>query len=218
MSNDWMMSNGWIIGNGWTVSNHWIYIGADIGQNKWSKIGKTTCGLNTRHTSSQNPDYFIHTAFNIVNGNVHEIELTLLNYLESISPDKRQIHFSTGTKSECFRINPNEMERLVEAFIETRYSSCVTYEPLFNRLSRYQCINEVYRVFKKCMTPCPEQKLEPWFDNSTTIPSNLGLSRNMYFSNNQIEYETDLGDNHFVDNETGMQGYRYEDGSVEWRE
>ena len=100
------------------MSDDWIYIGADIYRNEWSKIGKTTRGLNTRHTSSQNPGYFIYTAYNIVRGDVHEIETKLLNRVESIFSDRRLLHFSTGSKSECFFLNPNEITYVVEDFIE----------------------------------------------------------------------------------------------------
>ena len=150
-----------------------------------------------------------------MSGNVHEIESNLLDYIEGLLPDERQIHFSTGTKSECFFINPNEMVRLVEDFIETYYSSCVTYEPLFNRVSRYQCINEVYRMFGQDLTGCSEHKAEPLFYEPITLPTNLGLSSNMYFPNNQIEYETNLGNSYYVDHITEMQGYRDEDDNME---
>lgn len=227
------------------MSNDWIYIGADIYRNEWSKIGKTTRGLNTRHTSSQNPGYFLYTAYNIVRGDVHEIETKLLNHLESISPNKRLVHFSTGSQSECFFVNPNEMTHIAEAFIEDQYSSCVFYADLPDRpISRYQCQQEVYRRFEKSnilyglneSITCPfnenipygfDQNVDPtlsedaefWLDESPAgLPNNLELSCNSYFPGNQIEYETDLGDGYFVDHSTGMHGYRYEDGSVEWKE
>ena len=82
------------------MSDNWIYIGADRSKKEWSKIGETTKGLNTRHTSSQNPDYYIHTAFNIIRDDIHKIESELLDYTES--DVDRLTHFSTGSKSECF--------------------------------------------------------------------------------------------------------------------
>ncbi|PLT22447.1 hypothetical protein [Psychrobacter sp. MES7-P7E] len=227
------------------MSDDWIYIGADIYRYEWSKIGKTTRGLNTRHTSSQNPGYFIYTAYNIVRGDVHEIETKLLNRVESIFSDRRLLHFSTGSKSECFFLNPNEITYVVEDFIEEQYSSCVFYEDLpHTPISRYQCDPHVYRMFEKSNTsfglgqnsthlfndnmgygvgqnidPSLDEDIEFWHDKTPTDPpNNLGLSRNNYFSGNQIQHETDLGDGNFVDHSTGMHGYRYEDGSVEWRE
>lgn len=226
------------------MSDDWIYIGADIYRNEWSKVGKTTRGLNTRHTSSQNPGYFIYTAYNIVIGDVHEIETKLLSHIEFIFPDRRLLHFSTGSKSECFFLNPNEMTYVVEAFIKDQYSSCVFYEDLpHTPISRYQCDPRVYRMFDKSNTPFSfvqslnipfnenmsygfEQNVnlplsedaEFWLEKPPTDPpNNLGLSRNNYFSGNQIQYETDLGDGNFVDHSTGMHGYRHEDGTVEWQ-
>lgn len=227
------------------MGNDWIYIGADINRNEWAKIGKTTRGLNTRHTSSQNPGYFLYTAYNIVRGDVHEIETKLLNHLELIFPNRRQPHFSTGSQSECFLVNPNEMTYMVEAFIEDQYSSCVCYEDLpFRPISRYQCDPEVYRMFEKSNTSYGldqhstnppneniaygfEQNIDPsfgedtefWLDKPPTDPpNNLGLSRNNYFSGNQIEHETDLGGGLFLDHSTGRQYYVHENGTVEWQE
>lgn len=227
------------------MSDDWIYIGADNYRNEWAKIGKTTRGLNTRHTSSQNPDYFLYTAYEIVKGDVHEIETKLLNHLEFIFPNRRQPHFSTGSQSECFLVNPNEMTYVVEAFIEDQYSSCVRYEYLpFRPISRYQCDPYIYRMFEKSNTSSGlgqnsihsfngnmaygfEQNIKPsldedkefWHDKPPNYPpNNLGLSRKNYFSGNQIEHETDLGDGYFLDHDTGMQFYRHEDGTQEWED
>lgn len=170
-------------------TNDWIYIGGDIYNRIWSKVGKTTNGLNTRHRSSQNPGYFIYTAFNIVQGNVHEIESRLLEYL-STKPDlERFVHFSTGNLSECFRIKPNQMTFLAEEFIDKYYCSCVTYEnSLHGDMSRYQCRDDIFRYYDDYKN----QSLNP-------MPQPNNLRAIDYFSGNQEEYEIDLGDGYYLD-------------------
>lgn len=193
------------------MSNNWIYVGADINKYKWSKVGKTTRGLESRHTSSQSPDYFIYTAFNIISDDVHEIEQNLLLYLEFTEQLERIRHFSTGSKSECFNVNPYKMTQLVEFFIEKNYSHCVTHEFFpYQEISRYQCQDCLYWMFSS---------IGEYSENS---PGNLGMSRENYFTGNYIQHETDLGGGYFIDNVTGMQGYRYDDDDdddddhVEW--
>ncbi|MGJ7261953.1 hypothetical protein [Morganella morganii] len=199
------------------MSDNWIYVGADINNHRWSKIGKTTVGLHTRHTSSQNPGYFIYTAYNIIDGNVHAIEERLLNYIESLEGVERQNHISTGSKSECFFVNPFIMNGWVEYFIERYYPSSVYYENLINGLSHYQCPEDVYRSFDPDFTP--PLVLPDWCNElPKSLPSNFNLSKGNYFSSNNVEYEVDLGSGYFLDLETGMQGYRDEDGNVEWDE
>ncbi|QLR79525.1 hypothetical protein HV336_22815 [Citrobacter freundii] len=199
------------------MNDNWIYVGADVGNPQWSKIGKTTIGLHTRHTSSQNPGYFIYTAYNIISGDVHKIEEELLNYIESLDDVVRQNHISTGSKSECFFVNPFVMSCLVESFIENDYPSSVYYDNLSNGLMRYQCDNQLYRLFD----PYPASSLDisDWFDKpKKTLPDNLKLSKRKYFSGNKVEHEVDLGHGYFLDLATGMQGYRDENGNIEWDE
>ncbi|CAA0113615.1 Uncharacterised protein [BD1-7 clade bacterium] len=178
------------------MSDDWIYVGADNSKKDWSKVGKTTKGLNKRHTSSQNPEYYIHTAFEIKSGDVHEIEKKLLGYIEGLPDVERQRHFSTGNKSECFFVSPDEMVGIVECFIERFYGSSVYYEnSLHGGMSRYQ-LN----------------------DSARKEQTSLGLSSSSYFTGNNEVYETDLGDGYFVDHGTGMEGWRDEDGNVYWKE
>lgn len=184
-----------------TNQSDWIYIGANIRDYQWSKIGKTTNGLQTRHRSAQNPGYFIFTAYNIKRGMVHEIESELLDYIERIERIERQNHFSTGNKSECFLINPYDMTHIVESFIEKEYGSYVTYEThLDGEMSRYQCDDEIYLSFSNNL---PE----------TSTKKSLRLSNDQYFTGNKVEYETDLGNGHFVCHITGRQGWRDEEGN-----
>lgn len=175
-------------------SSAWIYIGGDVYNRTWSKVGKTANGLNTRHTSSQNPGYFIYAAFNIVRGDVHKIESELLGYLERECGLMRIAHFSTGSPSECFWVNPSQMTYLVEEFIGKKYGSCVTYEnSLHGEMSRYQCRGDIVL----------------FFDNDAN-QSGLGvaganrLNMASYFTGNQEVYEIDLGGGHYLDVATGL--------------
>ena len=155
-------------------TNDWIYIGGDIYNRIWSKVGKTANGLNTRHRSSQNPGYFIFTAFNIIRGSVHEIESNLLSYLDDQPDLKRLIHFSTGNLSECFQLNPAQMTYLVEDFIGNNYGSCVTYEnSLDGDMSRFECRTDIFRYYDYSK----HQPLNP-------IPQSNTLNSSNYFSGN----------------------------------
>lgn len=199
------------------MSDNWIYVGADVNNHQWSKIGKTTVGLHTRHTSSQNPGYFIYTAYNIIRGNVHEIEEKLLSHIERLDDVIRINHISTGSKSECFHVNPFIMSCYVESFIERDYSSSVYYDNLCNGLSRYQCDNQLYSSFEPFTVPY--FNTADWCDEpEKPLPRNLNLSKENYFSGNKVESEIDLGNGYFLDLETGMQGYRDDEGNVEWDE
>jgi hypothetical protein len=175
-------------------TNDWIYIGGDIYNREWSKVGKTANGLNTRHRSSQNPGYFIYTAFNIIRGNVHEIEENLLKYLSAQPNLDRLIHFSTSNLSECFRLNPEQMTFRVEDFIENKYGSCVTYESSQDGgMSRYQCRDDI----------------RDYYDNTrlqsfSSLPRSNTLKSSNYFTGNQEVYEIDLGDGHYIDVSSGM--------------
>ncbi len=175
-------------------SNDWIYIGGDIYNQTWSKVGKTTIGLNTRHTSSQNPGYFIYTAFNIVRGSVHEIESKLLDYLNAVPDLERLIHFSTGNLSECFRLNPERMTFLVENFIGNNYASNVTYEnSLHGDMSRYQCRDDIRSYYN-----------ESNHQVFSAVPQSNTLKSSNYFTGNQEVYEIDLGNGHYLDVPSGM--------------
>ncbi|WP_296208731.1 hypothetical protein [Psychrobacter sp. UBA3480] len=196
-----------------TISNNWIYIGADIYQRDYSKIGKTTVGPNIRHTSSQGPGFYIYTAYNIMNGDVSIIEKAILNYLDSMLPHPRASHVSTGSISECFWVNPYHVVGLVEHFIETNYPSSVTYESVqCGAMSRYQCPDNIYNRYNPRFN-----YIWPTDRSSIDVP-NLNMSASQYFTGNQVEYETCLedvdGGSIFLDHDTGMEMYRDSDGNV----
>lgn len=170
-------------------TDDWIYIGGDIYNRMWSKVGKTANELNTRHRSSQSPGYFIYTAFNIIRGSVHKIESELLNYLEAEHGLTRMAHFSTSNPSECFRLDPDQMTSLVEQFIFENYSSCVTYEnSLHGDMSRYQCRGDIRRFYDNVQ-----------HQSHSAIPQSDSLNSSSYFTGNQEVYEIDLGDGHYLD-------------------
>lgn len=180
--------------------NNWIYIGADIYDFNFSKVGKTTKGLDTRHTSTHRPGYFIYTAFNILNRNfcncdVHLIEKDLLNYLVNEASLRRIPHASTGSSSECFFENPDFITGLVESYIERNYGSCVTYEnQLHGWMSRYQCDEHTIRRFKN-------PKNSNYYGSP---PPAFNLKKDDYFTGNQEEYTTNLGDGYYLDHSSGL--------------
>jgi len=167
-------------------SNHWIYVGGDIENINWSKIGMTENGLDTRHRSSQNPSYFIYAAFNIVRGNVKKIEADLLDYLEDDCVLKRIDHISTGSASECFRLNPDDMSNIVEGFIEDEYGSSVNYENhTHGGMSRFQCDDNLRRMIQG--------------GGGADAVRFHGLKKGDYFTGNQEIHEMGLGGSLYLD-------------------
>ncbi|MDN4500020.1 hypothetical protein [Pseudomonas mosselii] len=177
----------------------WIYIGCDVNKLNWSKVGKTTEGLHTRHRSSQNPDYCIYTAFEITRGDVHDIERKLLKHLDGESGFQRLRHMSTSNSSECFNLNPESMTWLVEQFIDKNFSLCVTYESsLHGEMSRYRCDDAVYQRFQTLHHP----------ESQSSAPQPLSLGKGSYFTGNQETYEVDLGEGYYIDTQSGLTMYR----------
>lgn len=89
----------------------WLYLGADLKNNSFAKIGLTMADLTTRSSSSGNPNYYIFCAFkcenNITKLQLENIERSALKYLDSVftNPDgstKRALHAESGRISECF--------------------------------------------------------------------------------------------------------------------
>lgn len=178
---------------------NWIYVGGDINNIYWSKIGKTTKNIIDRHRSSQSPGFFIYAAFQIVCGSVHEIEARLLNHLKWDLEFQPLTHFSTSGTSECFEVAPYKMADFAEDFIGRHFSSCVTFEnALHGRMSRYQCDRDIVRYFESHdQSPQPLPKPEP-----------RTLGREHYFTGNQETYEVDLGEGYYVDVGSGIQMHR----------
>lgn len=181
-------------------SNNWIYIGADKFNLNFSKVGKTTKGLESRHIATQSPVFFIYTAFNIMNRgfcncDVGQIEKELLSYLVHECNFIRIPHFSSGSESECFFDNPDLVTGAVENFIERRYPSCVTYEnSLHGWMSRFQCERDIMRLYQQ-----PNGSI-----NTSVLPTSLNRTRQSYFTGNQEEYTVDLGGGFYIDVSTGL--------------
>lgn len=89
----------------------WLYLGADLRNSKYAKVGLTMGDLTSRSYSSTNPYYYIFCAFkcrhDIAKSKLKSIEESALRYLDSvfINPDgstKRVPHAESGRMSECF--------------------------------------------------------------------------------------------------------------------
>lgn len=181
---------------------NWIYVGGDINEVRTCKVGKTTKNLIDRHRSPQNTGFFIYAAFQIVRGNVHEIEAELLDHIEHFLGYEPLRHFSTSGVSECFAENPDFMTGLVEDFIERNYPSSVQYEnELHGYMSRYQCDGDISYYI---------QNYHPNF-NPISQPQPRTLTRADYRTGNREVYEADLGGGIYLDLVSGRQISRDED-------
>jgi hypothetical protein len=102
----------------------WIYVGIDTLKAGRFKIGLTTNGLNTRHTSSQNPDYTLLVGFKIkvdtTDSEIKEIEKAVLTEVAKAYPPI--YHYYSGNKSEWFEGDPNEVRDFVNDFLYENYS------------------------------------------------------------------------------------------------
>lgn len=179
-----------------TGDENWIYVGGDINKVGECKVGKTTRNLIDRHRSPQNTGFFIYAAFQIVSGNVHEIESKLLDHIQNFHGYQALRHFSTSGISECFAENPDAMTGIVEDFIERYYGSSVQYEnELHGYMSRYRCdsdISHYIQNFHPILNPIPQ-------------PQSRTLTRADYRTGNQEVYEVDLGCGIYVEAASGMQ-------------
>ncbi|EKT4068302.1 hypothetical protein QEG11_003782 [Stenotrophomonas maltophilia] len=181
---------------------NWIYVGGDINNVGMCKVGKTTRNLIDRHRSAQNTGFFIYVAFQIVRGNVHEIEAGLLDYIKRYHGYDALRHFSTSGPSECFEENPDVMASIVEEFIAKYYPSSVQYETaLHGHMSRYQCDSDVSHYIQ-CFHPVL---------NPISQPPPRSLEMADYRTGNQEIYEVDLGNGHYVDAGSGIQSHRGDD-------
>lgn len=167
----------------------WIYVGADINDKNWSKVGKTKNKLSTRSTSSQNPRYVIYFAFQIKHGSIHEIEEHLLSELET---EYEGIdHFSTGEKSECFVCNPDDMKNYLMWFIENYYPSSVYYaNGTHGGPIHYRCDRELERYFTE-----PNRKLPK---TASKASRNFSAGNNEYDDFNEDDEEFDSNHPDFI--------------------
>lgn len=89
----------------------WLYLGADIRDRGFAKVGLTMGDLTTRSSSSANPNYYLFCAFkcqsDISRAKLESIEKGALKYLDDIytkhdGSSKRAVHAESGRLSECF--------------------------------------------------------------------------------------------------------------------
>lgn len=88
-------------------SKIWIYIGADVKDPTFAKVGMTMSDLSTRSTSTGNSNYFLFCAFQCYHGTsaeqVREIERGAQQYLDYMfGEDKRGRFPETNRPSECY--------------------------------------------------------------------------------------------------------------------
>ncbi|MCF6459222.1 hypothetical protein [Pseudoalteromonas sp. MMG024] len=212
----------------------WIYIGADNKDHNWSKLGKTTGELTTRHTSSQRPSYYIFMAFEVIRGDVHRIESELIGYLDSLHGIERERHVSTGSKSECFLIGPYQMADIVKSFLLDKFPSSFYFNNLTQDISYFesQLANNDSNLMGNQNITKPlvsnNQSDLDWYegpasgwgdleDKPEPAPSNLRMRKEKYFTNNTIEFVGDLGGGHYIDYESGREFYRDENGNITWK-
>ncbi|AFI89935.1 hypothetical protein EXT68_03790 [Pectobacterium parmentieri] len=91
--------------------NKWLYLGADIKDDGFAKVGLTMDDLVSRSYSSANPNYYLFCAFkcrdNITKTEIKNIELGAVEYLElefsnEDGTSNRARHAESGHLSECF--------------------------------------------------------------------------------------------------------------------
>ena len=89
----------------------WLYLGADITNPHWAKLGITLGDLRSRSYSSANPNYYIFCAFkfnyNVTKEQVLFVEGQLLDKFDLIFKDVygtplRLRHYESGKLSECY--------------------------------------------------------------------------------------------------------------------
>lgn len=174
----------------------WIYIGYDISY-KFSKVGKTTVGLEIRHVSPQNPNFIIYKAYWIPDSYcVHQIERNLLFELDEKIGYLRIFHQSTGSKSECFDVNPREMENLVEEFLKRHYRECLFYNSIYGDYSSYQYPGNI-------------DNLRP----QVGVCNNRKITRKDYFPDNTRPDQIDLGSGYVLDLHRNREVYIDEEGN-----
>lgn len=86
--------------------NNWIYLGADIRNACYAKVGLTMGDLSSRSYSSANPNYHIFCAFQCyLSTSVEQlkgIEEGALAYLDIMFPHCRAYHYESQVLSECY--------------------------------------------------------------------------------------------------------------------
>ncbi|HHP6708641.1 TPA: hypothetical protein ACSE6Y_003751, partial [Acinetobacter baumannii] len=89
----------------------WLYLGADISNHEWVKIGITAGDLRSRSYSSANPNYYIFCAFqfkyNVTIEEMRKVEMDIhykfdQDFIKDYGISKRLGHYESGRPSECY--------------------------------------------------------------------------------------------------------------------
>jgi len=89
----------------------WVYLGADIRNPSYAKIGITMGDMRSRSYSSANPGFYLFCAFqcqeSTTESQLREIEISALSYLDCMFTHnngltKRVRHYESGRMSECY--------------------------------------------------------------------------------------------------------------------
>lgn len=92
-------------------TDKWLYLGADILDANFAKIGMTWGDLTSRSYSSSRPSYYLFCAFkfkyNISIDEVKRVENAVLSRIDEWhrnqdGSSKRMVHYESGRPSECF--------------------------------------------------------------------------------------------------------------------
>ncbi|WP_139432287.1 hypothetical protein [Aeromonas dhakensis] len=91
--------------------NGWLYLGANVEDSTFAKVGFTMGDLTTRSSSAASPKYYIFCAFkcrsNIKEEELKNIEKSAFKYLDGIfinhaGVTRRALHTESGQISECY--------------------------------------------------------------------------------------------------------------------
>ncbi|MGV0087535.1 hypothetical protein EEAAV_27265 (plasmid) [Rahnella aceris] len=89
----------------------WLYLGADVRNHAYAKVGMTMGDLTSRSYSSAKPGFYLFCAFqceqSTTKSQLEEIESNALHFLDSVftwdnGSTKRVCHFESGRISECY--------------------------------------------------------------------------------------------------------------------
>lgn len=120
----------------------WLYLGANVRESGFAKVGVTMGDLSTRSSSSESPGYYLFCAFKCKDGmaeaRLKSIEASALNYLESAftHPDgssMRAAHHESGRISECFYgVDFMELFRELHFYLYSNYRDCFSISAFEN--------------------------------------------------------------------------------------
>lgn len=84
----------------------WFYIGAELGNPSFAKVGITMGDMSSRSSYSGNPRFYLFCGFqckhDTTQPQLRKIERDVLSYLDEMYPDKRARHHESQRLSECF--------------------------------------------------------------------------------------------------------------------